>query len=73
MAVSVTLPLGDDAVEAAQYLADSGPGRAVLDTIDESDRPRAIDAVADTLAAHEGEDGVRLGAAIYLVHARLDR
>lgn len=72
VAVSVTLPLGADAVKAAQYLADSGPGRAVLDTIDESDRPRAIAVVVDTLAAHAAENGISLGAAIYLVHARLD-
>jgi hypothetical protein len=69
--VDVTLWLGRDASEAASYLAESGPGRMVLDTIDESDRARAIKAVVDTLAVHEGEDGVHLGAAIYLVHGRL--
>jgi SAM-dependent methyltransferase len=71
--ITLTLRLGADAAEATQHLADSGPGRAVLDTIAEGDRARAIDAVVDTLTAYEGHDGVRLGGAIYLVRARVDQ
>jgi hypothetical protein len=71
--VALTLELGDDPAHAAQYLGDSGPGRAVLETVDEPDRPRAIAAVVDTLAAYHGHDGVRLGAAIYVITARVAR
>ena len=71
--VTLTLPLGDDPAEAAQYLADSGPGRAVLETVAEPVRPRAIAAVVDTLAAHHGDHGVQLGAGIYVITASVDR
>ncbi|TML87959.1 MAG: methyltransferase domain-containing protein [Actinobacteria bacterium] len=69
--VATTLLLGADPAEAARYLADSGPGRAVLGTIDEPDRPAAIAAVIDTLAVHHGHHGVALGAAILLIQARV--
>lgn len=71
-AITLTLPLGDDPEEAAQYLADAGPGRAVLETIAEPDRPRAIAAVIDALADHHGDDGVQLGAGIYLITASVE-
>lgn len=70
--VALTLTLGDDPEHAAQYLADAGPGRAVLETIAEPDRPRAIAAVIDALADHHGDDGVQLGAGIYLITASVE-
>ena len=70
--VTTTLRLGGDPFEAAQYLADSGPGRAVLETIDDPDRPVAVAAVVDALAAHQGDGGVGLGAAFFLIQARVE-
>lgn len=67
--VTVTLTLGADPAEAAGYLAASGPGRAVLDTIAADIRPAAIDAVRAALAEHASPGGVRLGAAIWITTA----
>ena len=65
-AVTVTLRLGDDPADATDYLADSGTGRAVLDTIADKDKPAALAAVADALAPHTTNDGVYLNAAIWI-------
>ncbi len=43
--IAVVLNLGADPADAAGYLADAGIGRAVLDTVAESDKPAALDAV----------------------------
>jgi len=65
-AVTVALRLGDDPADATDYLADSGTGRAVLETVPDADRPAALAAVADALAAHTADDGVYLDAAIWI-------
>jgi SAM-dependent methyltransferase len=65
-AVTVPLRLGDDPADAADYLADSGVGRAVLDTIPAADKPAALQAVTDALAPHTTSDGVHLDAAIWI-------
>ena len=67
--VEVTLTLGADPEEAAAYLADSGPGRAVLATIPDHDKPAALDAVRATLADHTDHPGVRLDAGIWIITA----
>jgi ubiquinone/menaquinone biosynthesis C-methylase UbiE len=67
--VEVTLTLGADPDEAVAYLADSGPGRAVLATIADDDKPAALDAVRNILADHTDDTGVHLGAAIWLITA----
>ncbi|MGH7749289.1 MAG: class I SAM-dependent methyltransferase, partial [Candidatus Dormibacteria bacterium] len=69
--VSVTLTLGANATEATEYLTASGPGRAVLETISEADRPTALDEVRAVLAEHAGPRGVSLDAAILLTTATL--
>jgi SAM-dependent methyltransferase len=68
----VTVPkvLGADAREAAEYVANSGPGQAALEAITEQDRAPALAAVEAALAAHAGEAGVALGAAVWIVTAR---
>ena len=66
----VTLNVGADPTDAANYLADSGPGRAVLDTVPESDRPAALDAVRTVLADHLAPAGVELGGAVWITTAR---
>lgn len=68
-AVTITLRLGDDAVDATDYLADSGVGRAVLETVSAPDKPAALEAVRDALALHLGSDGIRLNAGILLTTA----
>jgi ubiquinone/menaquinone biosynthesis C-methylase UbiE len=68
-AMAVTLTLGADPADAAGYLADSGPGRAVLDTIPEADRPTALAAVQAVLADHTTSTGVHLRAGIWVTRA----
>lgn len=65
-AVTVTLRLGDDPADATDYLADSGVGRAVLDTVPAANKPAALQAVTDALAPHTTSDGVHLDAAIWI-------
>lgn len=67
--VEVTLTLGTDPDEAAEYLADTGPGRAVLATIPDHDKPAALDAVRATLADHTDRAGVHLAAGIWIITA----
>jgi hypothetical protein len=67
--VKLALVLGADADEAVEYLADTGPGRAVLDAMPADRRPAALDAVRAALADQTGSDGVQLGAAIWIVTA----
>jgi ubiquinone/menaquinone biosynthesis C-methylase UbiE len=68
--VSVTHTIGLDPAEAAAYLAESGPGRAVLETVAEADRSAALDAVRAVLADHLTPNGVQLGAAVWITTAR---
>jgi SAM-dependent methyltransferase len=68
-AVSVELRVGDDVAAAIEHLTDSGPTRAVLDTVPAGDRAEALAALAGGLADHADEDGVHLGASIWLVAA----
>ena len=67
--VELTLTLGTDPDTAAEYLADTGPGRAVLATISEHDKPAALDAVRATLADHTDHTGVHLDAGIWIITA----
>lgn len=67
--IEIDLRFGADVDEAAAYLADSGPGRAVLATIPEGDRPAALDAVRAELADHTRHDGVHLAAAVLITTA----
>jgi hypothetical protein len=67
--VRVELCLGANAVEALDYLTDTGIARAVLDTIDPSQHDEALTAVAATLAEHERADGVVLAGGINLIRA----
>ncbi|HET6836259.1 MAG TPA: hypothetical protein VFH30_20530 [Acidimicrobiales bacterium] len=59
-------PRDDPADYLGDYLADSGVGRAVLDTIPATDKPAALQAVTDALAPDTTNDGVHLDAAIWI-------
>jgi SAM-dependent methyltransferase len=67
--VKLALPLGADAAEATDRLADTGVGRAALNAVPDDQRPDAISAVRSALAEHASADGVRLGAAILITTA----
>jgi hypothetical protein len=67
--VDVSLTLGTDPDEAAAHLADTGPGRAVLATIPDHDKPAALDAVRAALTDHTDHLGVHLNAAIWIITA----
>lgn len=71
--VTVTFVLGADADDATDYLATSGIGRAVLESVPDEQRAHAIDAVRAVLADHDGGDGVRLDGAIWMIDAVRDR
>jgi ubiquinone/menaquinone biosynthesis C-methylase UbiE len=64
-----TLHLGRTPADAAAHLAETGPGRLVLETIPEADRPEAIAAVERELAGHVTSHGVELRGAIWLTRA----
>jgi SAM-dependent methyltransferase len=70
---SVSMLLGTDADDATDYLAMSGIGRAVLDTVPTDQRPAALDAVREVLAEHIASDGVRLNGAIWVITAACAR
>jgi hypothetical protein len=68
--VMLTLTVGSTVGEAVDYLADSGPGRAVLETIDYPRRGEALTAVHQALEPHSTERGVQLEAAVLIIQAR---
>ena len=67
--VDVNLRLGDDARAATEHLAGMGSGRALLARIAEADRRPALDAVAEVLQDHRGDDGVSLRGGILVTTA----
>jgi ubiquinone/menaquinone biosynthesis C-methylase UbiE len=69
--ITVSLRLGADATEATDYLADTGIARAVLDTIDETGRDRAVADVTRAPEPHATGAGVRLDAGIHIITATL--
>ena len=68
---TLALCFGATIADAVEYLADSGPGRAILDTIPTSQQDDALAAVADALEPHHSpENGVMLDAAVLITTAR---
>jgi len=68
-AATVPMRLGADADEAADYLADTGMGRTVLDPLAPHQQQAALDAVRDALRDHQTPDGVILGGGILVTSA----
>ncbi len=69
----LVLPLtfGQTADEAVDYLADSGPGRAILDTIPDNQRATALNQVKHVLENHADPHGhITLRAAVWITTAR---
>jgi ubiquinone/menaquinone biosynthesis C-methylase UbiE len=69
--VTVPLMLGDDSMAAAEYLAETAPGRALLETIPEDVRPTALAAVRTVLADFVTPQGVQLNAGILVTTAHV--
>jgi SAM-dependent methyltransferase len=70
---TVSMQFGTTIDEAVEYLADSGPGRAVLETIAHGQREIALAAVAAVLAEHHDDTrGVTLDAAVWITTAQTD-
>jgi hypothetical protein len=67
--VNLTLTVGADSRDATDQVADTGPGRAALETVPEEQRPAALDAVREILADYADDTGVHLGAAIWIITA----
>ncbi|MEO3860998.1 methyltransferase domain-containing protein [Acrocarpospora sp. B8E8] len=67
--VRLPLTLGADLEEAVDYLAQSGPGRAVLATVPAHERDAALSEVRTALTDHADQAGVHLDAAIWLITA----
>ena len=68
-AEAVPMHLGTDPDAAADYLVDTGMGRAVLDTIAPSEQRAALDAVRDVLRDHHSPDGVILSGGVLVATA----
>lgn len=67
----VPLTFGNTTDEAVDYLADSGPGRAILDTIPDNQRASALDQVKHVLENHADDHGhITLRAALWITTAR---
>ena len=66
---SMLLGGGGTLDETVEFLRTGSMGRTLLDGVDPATAERAVSAVRDALAAHLGDDGVRLGAAVWCVRA----
>lgn len=67
--VMVEFTVGDTVEEAAGYLAETGPGRLALESVADEKLDDALDAVRTALRAHTTDEGVKLGAGIWIIHA----
>jgi hypothetical protein len=70
LAEEVLLGGGGTLAGAVEFLRHGGTGRAVLAGADEATRDRALAAVSEALAPYATAEGVRIGAAAWLVTAR---
>ena len=70
VATEVTFTVGQSLDDALGYLADSGPGRALLESIPEgAARDAALADVRAALVPHHGSAGVQLDGGIWIVTA----
>jgi SAM-dependent methyltransferase len=65
-----SLPLGDSVEAAVAFLSRTEIANVMMQGIDEATVQRAWDSVRQALAPFAGPDGVALGGAAWLVHAR---
>jgi SAM-dependent methyltransferase len=66
---TVLLGGGGSVAETLEYMVSSGSGRALLDGVDDQARAAAIAAVRAAFEPHHDGEGVRLGAAAWIVTA----
>jgi hypothetical protein len=69
-AVETPILIGGGLDGAVDFLRTGSLGRAALGGADAATRDRAIQSVRAALSRHAGPDGVRLGAAVWLVQGR---
>ena len=65
----MTLHLADTLDEAMQFQSEIGPAARALAELEGEQRDTALAAVRAALAEHLGDDGINLGAAVWLVSA----
>jgi len=70
LAEEILLGGGGTLADAVEFLRDGGMGRAVLAGANKATEHRAVAAVSEALAPYVTADGVRIGAAAWLVTAR---
>ena len=68
-AVDLVLTAGSDLDDGADYLANIGIVRGVLETVPDHDRPVALEALRTALLEHTDDMGVHLDAAIWIIRA----
>lgn len=68
--VLVAMELGVDAAGAAQYLAQTGVARVVMEALDPDRREAALAALADAMEPRAGPGGVSLDGAVWVTTAR---
>lgn len=68
--VTAPIRLGSDVEDVIGFVQDLDLVRDLVDPLDTATRAQALDALRDALAPHHTHDGVRIGAAAWLVTAR---
>jgi SAM-dependent methyltransferase len=68
--IDLTIGGGGTLEETVQFALDLGPLGRLLANEDEARRADATEAVREALAAHAGEDGVRMPGSVWIVTAR---
>lgn len=67
--VSAPMWMGHDAMDAVEFMTQTGMGRALFAAADSGLRAEAVDAAVESLRPHESADGVLLNGAAWLVTA----
>ncbi len=68
--IDEVIDLGADASDALEFAKTMGIVEGLLDGLDEEQRATAMSNLADLFHEHETPDGVLLGSAAWLIHAR---
>ena len=69
-AIDEPIELGADVDDAYAFVQTMGIVEGLTHDLDDTDRARALDALRDTVAAHDTDDGVLLGTSAWLITAR---
>jgi hypothetical protein len=64
------MEFGSDPADAFEFLSTMGIVNGLTNQLDESTKAGALNALRDTIAAHDSTDGVRFASAAWLITAR---